>query len=185
MWRGWEGEGGRYLLELRDAQGQTSQTKTNIESGVEKTQKSKSAAKKKCWSNVSTRYLRFCALYFHSRFPWRLPYWRPSLQRCCTELPAQRSSLRTVHICLEATLGGQGLFVASAAVRTCRICLTAPANTRFDFWWSACQGENVETNSKDAILSTLIVTHHAVACGDNREMIISIVLNNQTTETIV
>ncbi|CBN78673.1 receptor protein kinase-like [Ectocarpus siliculosus] len=50
---------------------------------------------------------------------------------CCIELPAQRSSLRTVHICLEATLGGQGLFVASAAVRTCRICLTAPANTRF------------------------------------------------------
>ncbi|CAN0130149.1 unnamed protein product, partial [Ectocarpus fasciculatus] len=50
---------------------------------------------------------------------------------CCIELPSQRSSLRTVHICLEATLGGQGLFVASAAVRTCRICLTAPANTRF------------------------------------------------------
>lgn len=52
-------------------------------------------------------------------------------KRCCIELPAQRSSLRTVHICLEATLGGQGLFVASAAVRTCRICLTAPANTRY------------------------------------------------------
>lgn len=52
--------------------------------------------------------------------------------RCCTELPAQRSSLRTVHICLEATLGGQGLFVASSAVRTCRICLTAEANTRYD-----------------------------------------------------
>lgn len=54
----------------------------------------------------------------------------PTHRSCCTELPAQRSSLRTVHICLEATLGGQGLFVASAAVRTCRICLTAHANTR-------------------------------------------------------
>eukprot|EP00904_Undaria_pinnatifida_P010258 jgi/Undpi1/6362/HiC_scaffold_20.g08843.m1 len=60
---------------------------------------------------------------------------------CCTELPAQRSSLRTVLICLEATLGGQGLFVASSAVRTCRICLTAPANTRFIpcFHSIACQ----------------------------------------------
>lgn len=60
---------------------------------------------------------------------------------CCTELPAQRSSLRTVLICLEATLGGQRLFVASSAVRTCRICLTAPANTRFIpcFHSIACQ----------------------------------------------
>lgn len=82
-----------------------------------------------------------------------------------------------MHLCLEATLGGQGLFVASAAVRTCRICLTAPANTRFDFWWSLRVGEKMlKPNSNDAIFSKLIVTHHTVACGYNGEIMISIVL---------